>query len=1223
MTTKTNIARAMRKLGLSSVVDSTAFRQKVGAPVYKHHQHEQAEPTPDSRNLRPVLAVVVPAFNVENYLRECLNSVLGQSYSNLDVLIVNDGSTDSTGAIADEYARNHKRVRVIHQQNAGLGAARNAGLTHSTSQFITFVDSDDTVPPGTYERAMTTLAGTGSDVCIASVSRFDSRNKWLPFWVHLAHDEERLAIRGTDFPPIMWDVFAWNKVYRRSSWDRLVGHFPEGTLYEDQECTAKLFVGGAKLDVLKEVGYNWRLREDNSSITQQKTSVSDLRQRLDVAFKVREVISDSDESFLRYWYAKTLGEDLYYYIREVPRADNEFFDVLAEGVSRLWNDAPDLAFDAIDPIRRILAYYVAHRGRADLSRLLVRLEQTKNAYKGRIEGDDLRFSVEDEAGEIFDIPSNLQSVPLDILKPRVELVSYFASPNGDVRFNGIGFIPNFDVQYGYSADLFDPETEEIVATLEVHSVNDPVPQRLSDAYNSYHGSQFALKIPHYVVDEVAQHLESSQGSNLQLRLHLHLAKFSWTDASIVRSQYSAAAYPVASDLTNRGARIAIQGDPRKQTEIVVLKPKFVAKEIRIDENSLHVKVDQWSVDLPTFPSAPAKTGLYLSLSQGSTEIARSEATNDGNALSFELALPRGPLSLSRNLHELQLQVASSSGMRWALAINRSQTERRRDRDFTVGTTGFGYAVINRAHQVATADKIEFSTEGTSVRVTGTFTIDTDVARAVTPTFALVGARQIIHPKRTSVDHASRTFDVEFSLVGAGGKQLPAWDRYVLQLLLAAGKSHPASAWVSASYELEDSAPNQIVTPVSLITVNAIGTSRSVRIDVDQPLDPDTESGIWNKAQNSKVFLSASRSLDPSAVLFESFSGSAVADSPLALDGEIRQRRPDIKRYWTVQNPLTPVPKGAVPVVFGSREWFNVASSAKVLINNNNFPYFFHKHPDQFYIQTWHGTPLKRIGNHVPPKNLSLSYRQLMRREAEDYWDLLLAQSEWAGDTLKDAFGYEGDVLATGYPRNDALANAAQLKASRDATRKKLGINPGQRTILYAPTWRDNLKESSGHYSAVDFLGVKSAAKKLGKSSIILYRGHANSLNAAAQRLGESALDVSLYPNVNDLIAASDVLLTDYSSIMFDYVVTGKPIVFLCPDLDIYRDSVRGFYFDFEAASPGPIVKSAAEAVEILKADRQFSVDSTERYYNFVERFASLDDGYSSMRVIQEILQNFD
>src|SRR5699024_4193432 len=131
-----------------------------------------------------------------------------------------------------------------------------------------------------------------------------------------------------------------------------------------------------------------------------------------------------------------------------------------------------------------------------------------------------------------------------------------------------------------------------------------------------------------------------------------------------------------------------------------------------------------------------------------------------------------------------------------------------------------------------------------------------------------------------------------------------------------------SAWVSASYELEDSAPNQIVTPVSLITVNAIGTSRSVRIDVDQPLDPDTESGIWIKAQNSKVFLSASRSLDPSAVLFESFSGSAVADSPLALDGEIRQRRPDIKRYWTVQNPLTPVPKGAVPVVFGSREWFN-------------------------------------------------------------------------------------------------------------------------------------------------------------------------------------------------------------------------------------------------------------------------------------------------------------
>src|SRR5699024_5695824 len=287
------------------------------------------------------------------------------------------------------------------------------------------------------------------------------KNKWLPFWVHLAHAEERLATTGNAFPPIMWDVFAWNKVYRRSTWDRLVGRFPEGTLYEDQECTAKLYMGDAKLDILKEVGYNWRLRDDSSSITQQKTRVSDLKQRLDVAFRVKNIIKDADEDYLSYWYTKTLGEDLFYYIREVPRADTEFFNVLSAGTLQLWNEAPTTALDAINPIRRVLAYYVAHKGRDDLERLLVRLERTKNAYRGQVEDGELRFVIEDADGEEFEIPSELQRVKPSILTPRVELSSYFSRPTGAVVFNGFGYIPYFDLPSGYSADLYDAESDTV------------------------------------------------------------------------------------------------------------------------------------------------------------------------------------------------------------------------------------------------------------------------------------------------------------------------------------------------------------------------------------------------------------------------------------------------------------------------------------------------------------------------------------------------------------------------------------------------------------------------------------------------------------------------------------------------------------------------------------------------------------------------------------------
>ncbi|WP_346035319.1 bifunctional glycosyltransferase/CDP-glycerol:glycerophosphate glycerophosphotransferase [Brevibacterium picturae] len=1222
MTTKTKIARAMRKLGLSSLVESQRFRESVGAPVYN-----RSVPTPDSPATGgpfagPLLTVVVPTFNVASYLRECLDSVLGQSYSNLDVLIVDDGSSDGSGLIADEYARSHKRVRVIHQQNSGLGAARNTGLRHSESDFITFVDSDDTIPPGTYERAMSSLHRTGSDVCIGSVSRFDSRNKWLPFWVHLAHDEDRLSITGNEFPPIMWDVFAWNKVYRRSAWDRLVGRFPEGTLYEDQECTAKLYVGGAQLDVLKEVAYNWRLREDNSSITQQKTNITDLTQRLDVAFRVRDVIRESGEQYLSYWYTKTLGEDLFYYIREVPRADDAFFELLSDRTLQLWNDAPASAFDAIDPVRRALAYFVSHRSRNDLERLLVRLEQTRNAFRGRNERGQLRFSIQDADGEEFEIPDDLQYVASSSLTPRVKLDSYLARSNGDVVFGGYGYIPNFDVEYGYSADLFDPVSETVVSTLEVHSVEGQVPSRLSDSYHNYHNRRLQLDFPRFVIDEIAEHQDASQGSNLQLRLHVHHSEFTWTEPSVKRDLLSSAGFPSASPITARGARIAIQGDPRQKTEVVVLRPRVVANEIQLVDNALYVQIDTDTKFLPASASTLV-TDLFLSLSSGTIELARSSFTRDGNRLRSELAMPRSHILPSKILDHFDLHLVSKSGMRWALAIDRSQAGRRRDQDFVIGMSGYGYAAIDRPLQVATAHKVEIAPDGTSIQVKGSFALNPAVARAVTPTFALVGARRVIHPSSIAVDQSARTFDALFSLVGSRGESTLVGDRYVLQLLLATGKAHPASAWVTASYELEDSSPQQTLTPGCLITMNIVGTSRSVRVDLENPLDPTSEVGTWNQVQNSKVFISPGQALKSSTILFESFSGNAISDSPLALDNEIKERYPHVNRLWTVRDPRVTVPEGAKSVLFGSQEWFDAASTAKVLINNNNFPHFFRKHTDQFYIQTWHGTPLKRIGNHVPPKSLSLSYRQLMTRESEIYWNLLLAQSEWAAETLKDAFNYTGSVLATGYPRNDVLAQPDQLEASRRKIREQLGINPGQRVVLYAPTWRDNLKDPSGHYSSVDFLNVNSASKKLGQFSTILYRGHSNSLNAAPRRFAEAVIDVSSYPDINDLIAASDVLVTDYSSIMFDYVVTGRPIIFLCPDLDIYRDSVRGFYLDFEATAPGPVVETAEEAIEILRSDRTFSLDSTERYSNFVNRFASLDDGYSSKRVVDEVSRLFE
>src|SRR5699024_4751160 len=129
----------------------------------------------------------------------------------------------------------------------------------------------------------------GSDVAIGSMERFNMSRRWTPFWVDLVHDENRIGITALEHPPIMWDVFACNKVFKRSVWNEIVGEFPTGTLYEDQECTAKLFVSGVRFDVLTDVVYHWRLREDGKSITQNKAETHDLQQRLAVAETVRQI----------------------------------------------------------------------------------------------------------------------------------------------------------------------------------------------------------------------------------------------------------------------------------------------------------------------------------------------------------------------------------------------------------------------------------------------------------------------------------------------------------------------------------------------------------------------------------------------------------------------------------------------------------------------------------------------------------------------------------------------------------------------------------------------------------------------------------------------------------------------------------------------------------------------------------------------------------------------
>ena len=358
-----------------------------------------------------------------------------------------------------------------------------------------------------------------------------------------------------------------------------------------------------------------------------------------------------------------------------------------------------------------------------------------------------------------------------------------------------------------------------------------------------------------------------------------------------------------------------------------------------------------------------------------------------------------------------------------------------------------------------------------------------------------------------------------------------------------------------------------------------------------------------------VYRSFSKLPFTDSILFESFQGKVIGDNPFAIFTEIQSRNPNSELLFTV-NSKTRAPDGARAIKHGSIAWLRCLATSKVLINNTNFPGYFRKRSGQKYIQTWHGTPLKRLGRDIVDVVPTGSYLKMMDREAS-FWDYLVSPSQYCSEIFRSTFGYSGKIIETGYPRNDILINRS---GDRDQIRASLGILDSKKlVVLYAPTWRDSKRTATGNWKPVNFL-----SDDLGESVTVLFRGHTNTHQAHSDRVSKSAIDVTDYKNVAELYVAADVLVTDYSSSMFDFSVSGKPMIFLCPDIDQYS-AKRGFYFDFEQSAPGPILRDGSKLGEALEKIESVKTEYAQRYLAWQQKFNSLEDGQSSKRVVDRTL----
>jgi CDP-glycerol glycerophosphotransferase len=357
-----------------------------------------------------------------------------------------------------------------------------------------------------------------------------------------------------------------------------------------------------------------------------------------------------------------------------------------------------------------------------------------------------------------------------------------------------------------------------------------------------------------------------------------------------------------------------------------------------------------------------------------------------------------------------------------------------------------------------------------------------------------------------------------------------------------------------------------------------------------------------------------------SVLFISWKGKQCGDNPLGIAQELRRRGDDREHLWVVNDWSVPVPEGDQAVLRGTQEYYEALARSRYLISNDDMQLPFRKRDGQVYLQTWHGTPLKRIGFDIsnPQFIMGTAYFDHLARDVAQ-WDLLVSQNPFSTPIMRRAFRYDGEICEYGYPRNDLLhrPDTPQLAAR---VRERLGLPPGKRVVLYAPTWRDNQVYSNGRRYRFDMrLDLERAWNALGRDHVFLIRGHHQMADdvPAGMRPG-FALNVSAYPDITELYLVADVLVTDYSSAMFDYAVTGRPMVFFTYDLAEYRDNLRGFYFDFEAEAPGPLLETSADVMAAVKDAESVALGYRDAYQRFAARFCPLDDGKAAARICDRL-----
>ncbi|MFJ7492397.1 CDP-glycerol glycerophosphotransferase family protein [Streptomyces sp. NPDC097727] len=1184
----------------------------------------------------PRLSVVVPVHNVELYLTDCLKSLAEQTMADLEVVMVDDGSTDNSAALAAEFAGQDGRFRLVSQENGGLGHARNTGVRNCDpgARHLAFVDSDDVLPPRAYELLVGALDGTGSDLASGNVLRLRASGKLQQspnFRKPMATTRLRTHIsRDWDLAA---DRIACNKVFRRSFWDEHAFAFPVGALYEDIPVVLPAHFLARSVDVLKDAVYHWRDRA--GSITTRRAVVRGIQDRASHVLGVSTFLDEHrGAADKRQYEAHVLANDLWYFMEALPDGDEEYRRAFLTYANEFTDQVDPAVLDEL-PLRLRLMWHLVRERRTDELLALLAFDKAEPGA----------FAVRGVRRRSASFPALVRPVPRSVLRvtdrdlPLTARLRDAHWRGGKLYLKGYAYIRNLPATprgTEFRAGWLRAGRRHVLP-LRLRTVTEPeATARSRQSLHDYDRSGFET-----VIDPARLRIDAD-GTLERLTWHLEIgiAGHGMLRRSDLSTSEAAAPPPVhRPDGDHRivpafeSGRLVLHAeriDARFETHRAggtdggagtvmihgMIRDRLGKGPLRL---ALTHRASGTSFDCPVtvhegaVPSAAGWRRFTADVPLGAFADARHGA-GDGAApaqlpYSLHLVGPDG----SRTPIDVPGPVLPG---RYPLGRDGDQ---RRELGLTTSSRG-NLLISDRSVQPA-VDLATWTEDG-QLLLEGTFPDDPERPVELVARHSGHG-EEAVFPLTSSGAVGARRFRAALrpdAVEGPGGK-LPLgqghWYLFLrekgarddvhdapLRIPAAAHRTLPAARTLAGrKYLIERRFHDQLLINCASVLTAA-------------------ERGVRGKRLLREAYRGLRTAPLRDTVLYSSFDGRQYSDSPRAIHEEVARRGAESEHLWVVRDQQARIPAGATAVEHGSAAWHEALARSRHIVTNTQLPEWFERREGQCVVQTWHGTPLKRIGLDLAgTAQANSAYIATIERRARQ-WSVLVSPNRFSTPVLRRSFGYRGEVLECGYPRNDLFHASDRTKVAA-AVRERLGIPEGKRVVLYAPTWREDRSQGGGRYAFDLQLDLAVAERELGADTVLLIRRH----YLVTDRLPDSGSgfvrDVSRYGDVGELMLISDVLVTDYSSLMFDFAQTGRPMLFHTYDLAHYRDALRGFCFDFEARAPGPLIPGSAGLIEALRDPERATRGHAQAYEAFQRDFCDLDDGHAAAGVVDRMLQSLD